>query len=133
MSRREHFDAGAQPPAPMEWKTGKHTFLYIPPSHPMSNGMHLISAFEGDTKVSGMNWAPDTGRVDWIGTSEEHRGKGHATRLWREANRLAGEHPGVVAPVHSEHQTDAGSAWAKKVGGPQVERPASKWKIVGMA
>ena len=37
--------------------------------------------------------------------------KGVATRLWRHA------HESGLSPQHSSERTDAGDAWAKKVGG----------------
>ena len=131
MSRRQHFDEGATPPDAMEWQRGQHVFLYTPPTHPMGGGMHRLSLFKGNDKIGGLNWDTD-GRVDWVGVDEHQQRKGHGTRLWKEAQHLATEYPGVPAPVHDVQQTPAGEQWSKKVGGEQVSRPVSKIRIIGM-
>jgi len=36
--------------------------------------------------------------------------------LWEKAKKLSAD-TGIREPIHSRHRTDAGEAWAKKVGG----------------
>lgn len=86
---------------------GEYTLSHELPA--MGRSMHRIKATVGDADVGTMAWSS---HGIWNLTVEpEHQRKGLATAMWemgQEAKPRA---------KHSSDRTDAGDAWAKKVGG----------------
>lgn len=81
-------------------------------------GLWLLSLFceELEMGLALMEWEKSTGEVDWIFTHQRYRRKGHASRLWHEANRLA-EEGKCSFPRHSTDRNAQGHAWVTAVGG----------------
>jgi GNAT superfamily N-acetyltransferase len=85
---------------------------------------HVQNKFEGGPLVEQpkaqvvgtIQWHPKTGEVNWVRTHQDYRGLGVASTLWEKAKKLSAD-TGIREPIHSKHRTDAGEAWAKKVGG----------------
>ena len=67
--------------------------------------------------VGHLYWHPRTGTIKDVLVSGEHQGKGIATQMYSQAQQAAQTVRGVPQPKHSQDRTDAGDAWAKKVGG----------------
>lgn len=82
-----------------------------------SKPMHRVRAFAGPTyqNVGTMIWSND--HVRNIQVDPQHHRRGVGTSLWNEGHRIASEERSVPAPKHSPDRTDAGDAWARKVGG----------------
>jgi GNAT superfamily N-acetyltransferase len=66
-----------------------------------------------------------SGELDNIGITPAHQRKGVGSMIWQAATALhqAGQ---TAEPRHSSERTDAGDAWAHKVGGP---RPADRKRV----
>ena len=76
---------------------------------------HTVVAKIGDEEVGDMLWNAE--RIGGLGVQEEHRRKGIATGLWNKAKEVAKQNKDIPKPRHSPERTDAGDAWARKVGG----------------
>jgi hypothetical protein len=72
--------------------------------------------------VGHLYWHPRTGKIRDVLVQGEHQGKGIATQMYRVAQQTSESTKGVPSPKHSQDRTDAGDAWAKKVGGPRPRR-----------
>ena len=79
--------------------------------------------------------SPLEGMVDMVKTRADHRRKGVATGMWRQAQKVG------LNPKHSTIRSEAGDAWAKKVGGRhllvprlanRLQTPVSKFSIAGI-
>lgn len=68
-------------------------------------------------EVGHLYWHPRTGTIRDVLVLGEHQGKGVATKMYQKAQEVAATTKKVPAPKHSQDRTDAGDAWAKKVGG----------------
>jgi hypothetical protein len=79
----------------------------------------------GIEPISSMSWSHKTGEIQGIYTHHEHQRRGHATRMWHESQRIAGETRGVVNPRHSADRTTSGEAWARSLGGRLPRRKGS--------
>jgi len=69
---------------------------------------------EGD--VGHFYWHPKTGEIKDILVQGNHGGKGLATQMYRIAQGTS-RSEGLPHPEHSPDRTEAGDAWARKVGG----------------
>jgi GNAT superfamily N-acetyltransferase len=70
--------------------------------------------------VGNMRWSAK--QVRNVMVREDYQRQGIATAMWNEGHRLATENQRVPKPRHSPDRTDAGDAWAKRVGGPLPRR-----------
>ena len=77
--------------------------------------------------VGHLYWHPRTGTIRDVLVMGEHQGKGIATQMFKTAQETAATTRGVPAPKHSQDRTDAGDAWAKKVGG-RVPRRSNRFE-----
>lgn len=77
--------------------------------------LHRIQAVADGNPVGGMVWSSK--EVQNIDVKPPYQRQGLATRMWQEGHRVASENVRVPAPKHSADRTDAGDAWARKVGG----------------
>jgi hypothetical protein len=81
--------------------------------------------FEDGTRVR-FEWhtasSKTPGKINDLWIPEEHRGKGLATAMFRFAQKEHILGNADTAPVHSADRTDAGDAWARKVGGKLPKR-----------
>jgi hypothetical protein len=84
--------------------------------HPTIEGLHEIR-FNWHTAAS-----KTPGKIEDLWLPEEHRGKGLATAMFRFAQKEHMLGNADTAPTHSADRTDAGDAWAKKVGGKLPKR-----------
>lgn len=75
-----------------------------------------------------MEWSHKTGEIHNIQINGAMQRQGHGTAMWNQAHEIASSTRGVKPPKHSPQRTDAGDAWAKKVGGrrPPLERPSTQ-------
>lgn len=81
-----------------------------------SRGMTHIDAVRRKTNVGGLRivnepGAADHGEIWGVEVAQHYRRKGIATAMYKEAKRRN------IPIKHSSVRTDAGDAWAKKVGG----------------
>lgn len=67
--------------------------------------------------VGHLYWHPRTGKIRDVLVSGDHQGKGVGTQMYNMAQKSAETVARVPKPQHSADRTDAGDAWAKKVGG----------------
>lgn len=67
--------------------------------------------------VGHLYWHPRTGTIRDALVMGEHQGRGVGTQMYKMAQQTAETVRGVPAPKHSQDRTDAGDAWARKVGG----------------
>jgi hypothetical protein len=91
-------------------------FQYTKPS--MGDSQHRRSgkvATPEGPRFAMMTWTPK--EVTHISVPEGAQRQGHATALWNEGHRLAGENARIPAPKHSADRTTSGDSWAKSVGG----------------
>lgn len=108
MSRNEHFDAGA----------GYRTEVYRD-----QHGAE-VHRLRGDMVVGTMNLHPVNPKkkvyrgappgahsVEGLEVRADLEGQGHATAMWKAAQDAG------LNPVHSRDRSEAGDAWATKVGG----------------
>ena len=77
--------------------------------------IHRIQAVQGEDVVGSMHW--DSRKIRDLQVTEGHQRQGIGTQMWEEGHRLASENKRIPAPQHSSDRTDAGDAWAHKVGG----------------
>lgn len=81
------------------------------------NIVHSIRArHPEDSDVGHLYWHPVTGEIRDLLVSDDHQGKGIATRMYQVAQETA-KAQGLPMPQHSPKRTRSGNAWAKKVGG----------------
>ena len=81
-----------------------------------TEGMTEIRATRRKKHLGGMAvinepGSPDHGTIWGVEVAEKHQKKGLATAMYHHAQRQG------IPIKHSEWRTDAGDAWAKKVGG----------------
>lgn len=79
--------------------------------------IHNLEAVRDDDVIGRLEWYPKSRTVKDVFVEEPFRRQGVATGLWNEAHRIAKETRGVQPPRHSSQRTNAGTAWAKTVGG----------------
>lgn len=79
--------------------------------------IHNLEAVNDEGVVGRLEWYPKSRTVKDVFVEEPFRRQGVATGLWNEAHRIAKETRGVQPPKHSSRRTNAGTAWAKSVGG----------------
>lgn len=110
----------------------KHQFIdyHVHEAEDYDGSNHAVIAALVNTKtneikdIGSFNWDKDDGEIGMVHVEPEHRRKGIATQMYKEA--LAS---GLNKPVHAKRMTDEGLAWAKSVGGApeSVERIQSRW------
>ena len=107
---------------------GGYTAFYKVHKTPPENveDYHYISASDGKRSIGTFKWHPKHGAIMNVTVHHEHQGKGIATAMYHLAQRLSSQY-GVPAPEHNTDRTDAGDAWAKKVGGDLP--PRSDWHL----
>ena len=86
-------------------------YHYATPQHPH---WFILSDKESGKMLSNMNLNRE-GEVSAVETHPKYRKQGLAKKLWDYAGTLG--HMGIPAPKHSSGRTQAGEAWAKKIGG----------------
>ena len=69
---------------------------------------------EGD--VGHFYWHPQSGEIKDVLVQGGHEGKGLATQMYHIA-KATSKSQSLPSPKHSATRTQAGDAWAKKVGG----------------
>ena len=80
--------------------------------------VHSISASHPDHgHVGHLYWHPETGEIKDVLVMGDHEGKGIASHMYNIAKQTASQDSSVPEPIHSADRTDAGDAWARKVGG----------------
>lgn len=91
--------------------------------------VHRIQAFGTDelyddrrlgvwaSKLGHMQWDAQKGHIISIQVDEAITRRGLGTAMWHEANRIASQNPGIIAPRHSQVRTVSGELWARRVGG----------------
>ena len=93
-----------------------------------SNHAVIATMYDPKTKdikdVGSLNWDKEDGRIGMVHVEPEHRRKGIATAMYKEALSS-----GLTKPHHAERMTDDGLAWAKAQGDApdSVERIQSRW------
>jgi hypothetical protein len=90
--------------------------------HHLSEGMHTITATyterggspeeDEDRNVGQLDWSAKTGEIGMVETAPSHVRQGIATHMYNLGKALPGK-----GPSHSNDRTNAGTAWAKSVGG----------------
>jgi hypothetical protein len=95
-------------------------FNYRPPE--MGRSSHHLSVTMGD-QTAGMEW--NAKHIMNISVPEGIQRQGVGSALWNEGHRLASENARIPAPAHSADRTNAGDAWARRVGGRLPRRSQS--------
>ena len=95
-----------------------YQFHYHSPD--MGISMHRVEALKDDTTVGVLEW--NRRHVTSLAVRPEHQRQGIATQMWKHANAAANTYQKVPRPKHSSDRTDAGDAWARKIGGPLPHR-----------
>jgi ribosomal protein S18 acetylase RimI-like enzyme len=95
------------------------TYKYDDGGIPRSNS---IEAYKGsnqneNTYAGFISWHPETGHIGNIVVADDHRHRGVATHLLKEANKQS-EEKGLIAPKHSSNLSKAGKAWKKSLKKP---------------
>jgi ribosomal protein S18 acetylase RimI-like enzyme len=89
-----------------------YSLRYEPAAYP---DPHRIKALDPEgTPVATLAW--DSKQIKNVEVDSAHQGKGLATAMWDMGQEIK------PRPKHSRDRTDAGDAWAKKVGGPLPRR-----------
>lgn len=83
-------------------KSRPHMLFHVNPETDKSQGQMILS---------------HKGEVESVETKPEMRRQGIATEMWKAANYLHENMPGVPKPAHSVLRTTSGNKWAKAVGG----------------
>ena len=81
-------------------------------THPHERAIEALEHGDRDLPVGHLRFHKDTGRVEGTEVYPAFRRQGVATAMWHEAHARGYE------LHHSDERTDAGDAWARKVGGP---------------
>lgn len=83
--------------------------------------MHSITMHHNGKEVGSMEWNTKAepgipkGQVMNVEVYPDHQRNGLATHMWEIAQKASKEN-NRVAPVHSEHQSPEGKAWAMALG-----------------
>lgn len=81
-------------------------------------GQHLRVTPKGEMVPAGeLVWQHPGGKILRADVTGIFQRRGVGTAMFEEAQRLASENPKIPQPRHSNDRTDAGDAWARKVGG----------------
>jgi len=83
---------------------------------------HSVHAIDKETgkPIGHLQWSGEEwgGRIWDVGVHEEHQRRGLGTAMYQHAKEIAKNSGGrITPPEHSDARTEAGDAWAQKVGG----------------
>jgi ribosomal protein S18 acetylase RimI-like enzyme len=95
---------------------GRFTMRYMTSDLGERKPRHIITTYDGSTKVGELNWYGTTGTIHHIDVDDGYLRQGIATAMWEWSQEMRPK------AKHSGDRTTQGDAWARSVGGPLPRR-----------